>query len=80
MTNLKSLIVAAAAISLPAAAADFTNSFEGVTAGSDLSLAWATAAAAQNDHPLCITAQVIDRGEDGAKANAYKVNVTSKYT
>lgn len=78
MTNLKSLIVVAVTISLPAATADFTNSFEGITAGSDISLAWATAAA-QNDHPLCITAQVIDRGEGGTKANAYKVNVTSMY-
>ncbi|KAK3985022.1 hypothetical protein QBC44DRAFT_251457 [Cladorrhinum sp. PSN332] len=85
MPNLKSLLIATATLSIPAAtvtasAVDFTNSFDGITAGSDITLTWPTSSQSAG---LCITAQVIDRGEEGSaggKANAYKVNVTTTAT
>ncbi|KAK4168876.1 hypothetical protein QBC43DRAFT_82260 [Cladorrhinum sp. PSN259] len=98
MTNLKSLLIATATLSLPAATtvttgvvpaavpADFTNSFDGITAGSDVTLTWpASSSSITQDTKtalLCVTAQVIDRGEDEGsnKANVYKANVTTTAT
>lgn len=58
-----------------AMAADFTNSFDGITSGSTVTLSWD---GVQSQHfPLYITAQVIDKGGDGSSANAYRMNITS---
>lgn len=78
------LVVFASTASAAAAAGEFLNSFEGVASGSNLDLRWGElkgAAAAQKDlGPLFLTAQVIDRGEDGSKVNAYRVNITTGAT
>ncbi|KAK0728560.1 hypothetical protein B0T26DRAFT_673071 [Lasiosphaeria miniovina] len=57
------------------AEADFTNSFDGVAAGSTLSLAWSGVDA--QSYPLSITVQLIDKSADGTKANAYRANITT---
>lgn len=55
--------------------AGFTNSFDGITKGSSVSLAWDEVQPEQ--YPLCLTAQLIDKGGEGFKANAYQVNITT---
>ncbi|KAK4225903.1 hypothetical protein QBC38DRAFT_249943 [Podospora fimiseda] len=85
MTNLKSLLVATTAATLAAiATAEFTNSFDGIIAGSDVKLSWGSQQSQQatRDLYLCVTAQVIDRGdgEGSGKVDVYKVNVTTTAT
>lgn len=79
MTNfgrlLGSLLFAVLVLFAETTTADFTNSFDGVKAGSTLSLTWDNIPAQY--YPLCITAQLIDKGADGRTATAYKANVTS---
>jgi hypothetical protein len=60
------------------AGADFTSSFDTITAGSAASLTWD--AVPPGDYPLCIRAQLIDKSADGLKANAYLANITSTPT
>jgi hypothetical protein len=57
------------------ASAGFTNSFDDITSGSSVSLSWDGVQPQQ--YPLYITAQVIDKSEEGSKGNAYRVNITS---
>lgn len=57
--------------------AGFTNTFDGITSGSNLVLTWDPVP--PEYYPLCITAQVIDRNGDGFSANAYRVNITSMW-
>lgn len=54
--------------------AEFTNSFDYATCGSDIKLTWD--AVAPNYYPLHITAQLIEKSADGAKATGYKTNIT----
>ncbi|KAL1837964.1 hypothetical protein VTJ49DRAFT_3172 [Mycothermus thermophilus] len=68
---------AVVAIFVDGVLAGFTNSFEGLTSGSTITLAWQEADAQARNVPLCITAQVIDRSSDGFSANAYSVNLTT---
>jgi hypothetical protein len=68
-------LVAALTLAGSRSAADFTNTFDGITSGSSVSLTWDGVPAQQ--YPLCITAQVIVKTGDGFKANAYRVNLTS---
>lgn len=79
MTNfgrlLRSLLLAVLVLFAEKTTADFTNSFDGVKAGSTLLLTWDNVPAQY--YPLCITAQLIDKGADGRTATAYKANVTS---
>ncbi|KAK5661377.1 hypothetical protein OQA88_11276 [Cercophora sp. LCS_1] len=75
MTNLlgwaRSLVLVAL---LGQATAGFTNGFGEVTAGSTLGLKWT--GVEEKYYPLCVTAQLIEKGGDGVKATAYKANVT----
>lgn len=79
-----SMVLLVVFASTASASAEFLNAFEGVTSGSSLDLRWGKlegAAAAQKDlGPLFLTAQVIDRGEDGTKVNAYQMNITTGAT
>ncbi|KAK4191537.1 hypothetical protein QBC35DRAFT_470575 [Podospora australis] len=59
--------------------AEFLNSFEDITSGSSLALQWEEFKGG-NVGPLYLNAQVIDRGEDGGKVNAYRVNITTGVT
>ncbi|AEO62382.1 775fce28-acbb-4c8b-b130-41bd021ad237 [Thermothielavioides terrestris] len=68
-------LVAALTLAGSRSAADFTNTFDGITSGSSVSLTWDGVPAQQ--YPLCITAQVIVKTGDGFKANAYRVNLTT---
>ncbi|KAK0635611.1 hypothetical protein B0T17DRAFT_50066 [Bombardia bombarda] len=54
--------------------AEFTNSFDAITGGSDLLLTWD--GVASQSYPLYITAQLIDKSADG-KANGYRANITT---
>ncbi|KAK0643119.1 hypothetical protein B0T16DRAFT_429868 [Cercophora newfieldiana] len=63
------------AVMTSGAAAAFTNGFEGVKAGSELRLVWE--AVEERYYPLCVTAQMIQKGSDGVSATVYKANVTS---
>ena len=56
------------------AVAVFTNSFDDVTAGKTLNLQWDEVPA--HYYPLCITARLVERGQDGHTATAYRANVT----
>ncbi|KAK3684876.1 hypothetical protein B0T22DRAFT_201206 [Podospora appendiculata] len=60
------------------AEADFTNSFNALTAGSTAVLTWD--AVPSGFGPLYITAQLIDRSADGTKVNGYKANITTSVT
>lgn len=66
-----------AALSLAAgqARAGFTNSFDGITLGASVTVTWD--AVQPQQEPLCLTAQVIDKGVGGFRANGYRVNLTS---
>lgn len=68
-------VLAVAALGAAQVLAEFTNSFDGITSASSVTLSWSDVAA--QNYPLCITVQVIDRGEDGFSANAYRANITS---
>lgn len=57
---------------------DFTNSFDDIKNGASVSLTWD--GIAPQHYPLYITAQVIEKGADAHKANAYRVNLTSMCT
>jgi hypothetical protein len=57
--------------------AGFTNSFDGITTGSSVSLTWD---GVQPQHyPLYITAQVIEKSANGFEGNGYRVNITSTW-
>ncbi|KAK3309061.1 uncharacterized protein B0T15DRAFT_128168 [Chaetomium strumarium] len=58
-------------------AAEFTNSFDDIARGSNVTLTWGGVQPQQ--YPLCIAAQLIERekGGDGFSANAYRVNITT---
>ncbi|KAK4669284.1 uncharacterized protein QC763_201560 [Podospora pseudopauciseta] len=73
---LLSLIVGVQA-ALPA---EFTNSFDGLGEGGSVGLTWE--GVKPEYFPLSITAQVIDKGEDGSgsKVTVYKVNITAAAT
>ena len=62
--------------------AGFTNSFQGIKAGSAVTLTWDTVG---KEHlPLCITAQLVDGkgsgdgGGDG-RVNVFKANITGEF-
>lgn len=59
-------------------AAEFTNSFDYATGGSDIKLTWD--AVAPSYYPLHITAQLIEKSADGNKATGYKTNITGMST
>lgn len=71
------VLVVLAALADWATALSFTNEFRDVAAGADLQLKWDAVPTGMG--PLCITAQLIEKGE-GHRANAYKVNVTAGVT
>ena len=74
--NVLALLAVAAGQS-EAAEPAFTNSFDDITSGASVSLTWD--GIAPQHYPLCVTAQVIERGGDGYKANSYRVNITSTF-
>jgi len=65
-----------------ATVAGFTNSFQGIKAGSAVTLTWDTVG--KEYLPLCITAQLVDGkgnrdgGGDG-RVNVFKANITSEF-
>lgn len=70
----------AATAAFDGVAAGFTNSFDNITSGSTITLAWQEGDVAQaKNNPLCIEAHVIERNGDGYSANAYRVNLTSMW-
>jgi hypothetical protein len=70
----------AATAAFDGVAAGFTNSFDNITSGSTITLAWQEDDVAQaKNNPLCIEAHVIERNGDGYSANAYRVNLTSMW-
>ncbi len=75
---MKAAGLLAAALSLAAAPAQaaFTNSFDGIMLGASVTITWDAVQPGQE--PLCITAQVIDKGVGGFRANGYRVNLTSR--
>lgn len=77
--NVLALLAVAAGHSEAAELAEpaFTNSFDDITSGASVSLTWD--GIAPQHYPLCVTAQVIERGGDGYKANSYRVNITSTF-
>lgn len=79
MTNLRRWTGGLALVALLGqATAGFTNGFGDVTAGSTLGLKWD--GVDEKYYPLCVTAQLIERGGDGLKATAYKANVTGGFS
>lgn len=56
-----------------AATTGFTNGFDGVKAGETLELRWE--GVEEKWHPLCVTAQVMQRGVDGS-VTVFKANLT----
>ncbi|KAL2264856.1 hypothetical protein VTJ83DRAFT_7366 [Remersonia thermophila] len=68
---------AVVAVFVNGALAGFTNSFEGLTSGSAITLSWQEGDAQAQHYPLSITAQVIERSSSGFSANAYSVNLTT---
>jgi hypothetical protein len=74
LTGLLATLVFAAGQS----SAGFTNSFDGITSGSSVSLTWDTVQPQQ--YPLYITAQAIEKSTDGFGGNGYRVNLTSTWS
>lgn len=62
-----------------AVSAEFTNSFTNLYYGSAVRLAWDTTTIPPESYPLFITAQLIDKGEngDGGSVAAYRINLTT---
>ncbi|KAK3906196.1 hypothetical protein C8A05DRAFT_40997 [Staphylotrichum tortipilum] len=71
-------LLAALWLALGHARAGFTNSFDGITVGASVTLTWD--AVPPQQEPLVITAQVIDKGVGGFRANGYRVNITTTAT
>ncbi|KAK1754549.1 hypothetical protein QBC47DRAFT_220128 [Echria macrotheca] len=61
-----------------AATAAFSNSFDDIAAGSTVDLTWDEVPAKY--YPLCVTAQLVQKGDDGHTATAYKANLTLTVT